>query len=81
MGLCHAEPIVEIRKPGQPSILYGNVTSRKAADLVAQRFRNTGSGCLTSSSRLCFPSSDPGSPQVRGTRIAGVMEPLVSAAL
>ena len=30
IGLCYAEPIVDIVKPGQPHIFYGNVTSELA---------------------------------------------------
>jgi len=33
-GLCFAEPIVCIQKPGQPTICYGNVSSKEAIELV-----------------------------------------------
>ena len=34
IGMCYAEPIVSILKPGRPGISYGNVTPEKAAQLV-----------------------------------------------
>jgi NADH-quinone oxidoreductase subunit F len=34
IGVCYLEPVVIISKPGQPSILYGNVNSRAAAHLT-----------------------------------------------
>ncbi|HUT88436.1 MAG TPA: NADH-ubiquinone oxidoreductase-F iron-sulfur binding region domain-containing protein, partial [Thermoguttaceae bacterium] len=34
IGMCYAEPIVSILKPGRPGISYGNVTPEKAAELV-----------------------------------------------
>jgi NADH-quinone oxidoreductase subunit F len=34
IGACYLEPIVIIDKPGQPSILYGNVTPKAAARLT-----------------------------------------------
>ncbi len=34
IGACYLEPVVLISKPGQPSILYGNVNSAAAARLV-----------------------------------------------
>ena len=35
IGLCYAEPIVTIKKPGRPGICYGNITPEKAIELVA----------------------------------------------
>jgi NADH-quinone oxidoreductase subunit F len=35
IGLCYAEPLVEIAKPGKPSIFYGNLTPELAAELVS----------------------------------------------
>ena len=32
IGLCYAEPLVEIVKPGRPSVFYGNLTP----DLMSQ---------------------------------------------
>ncbi len=34
MGPCHAEPLVNIVKPGRPAICYGNVTSERAEELI-----------------------------------------------
>lgn len=34
MGYCYAEPIVEIRVPGEPSILYGDVDENRAKAIV-----------------------------------------------
>ena len=35
LGLCYAEPLVTITKPGRPGIVYGNVTPERAAELVS----------------------------------------------
>ena len=34
IGLCYAEPLVDIVKPGRPSVFYGNLTPELAAELV-----------------------------------------------
>jgi len=34
IGLCYAEPIVDIIKPGQPHILYGNLTTKVVPQLI-----------------------------------------------
>jgi NADH-quinone oxidoreductase subunit F len=34
IGFCYAEPIVEIAKPGKPSIFYGNLTPELMAEIV-----------------------------------------------
>ena len=34
LGMCYAEPIVSIAKPGRPLICYGEVTCQRAAELV-----------------------------------------------
>jgi NADH-quinone oxidoreductase subunit F len=34
IGLCYAEPLVEIIKPGKPSIFYGNLTPELMAEIV-----------------------------------------------
>jgi NADH-quinone oxidoreductase subunit F len=34
IGLCYAEPLVEIKKPGMPSVFYGNVTPELASEIV-----------------------------------------------
>ena len=34
MGLCYAEPIVEIAVPGMPAVIYGNVDAEAAKKIV-----------------------------------------------
>jgi NADH-quinone oxidoreductase subunit F len=34
IGLCYAEPLVEIGKPGRPSIFYGNLTSEIMSEII-----------------------------------------------
>jgi NADH-quinone oxidoreductase subunit F len=34
IGVCYLEPVVIVSKPGQPSILYGNVNTRAAARIT-----------------------------------------------
>jgi NADP-reducing hydrogenase subunit HndB len=34
MGLCYSEPTVEVRVPGMPAIIYGNVDDRIARKIV-----------------------------------------------
>jgi len=34
IGLCYAEPLVEIIKPGRPHIYYGNVTPQLASQII-----------------------------------------------
>ncbi len=34
IGMCYLEPLMTIRKPGGPQILYGNVTAKNVADIV-----------------------------------------------
>jgi len=33
-GLCYAEPLVEVRRPGRPGVLYGNLTAGKVPHLI-----------------------------------------------
>lgn len=40
MGSCFAEPTVEVKYPGQDSILYGNVTADKAKEIVEKHIKN-----------------------------------------
>ncbi len=40
IGLCHAEPIIDIVKPGCPQIYYGNLTPETAAELVKDYLLN-----------------------------------------
>ncbi|MBI2912646.1 MAG: SLBB domain-containing protein [Chloroflexi bacterium] len=35
-GLCHAEPIVEVQRPGRPPVLYQHLTADKAPQLIEQ---------------------------------------------
>ncbi len=34
LGLCYAEPLIEIIKPGEPSIFYGNLTQDLISEIV-----------------------------------------------
>jgi NADH-quinone oxidoreductase subunit F len=34
IGLCYAEPLVEIIKPGKPSVFYGNLTEERVSEIV-----------------------------------------------
>ena len=34
MGYCHAEPTVEVRKPGWDPIVFGNVNTQRAVEIV-----------------------------------------------
>jgi len=34
IGLCYAEPLIEIIKPGKPSVFYGNVTPEMITEIV-----------------------------------------------
>ncbi len=34
LGLCYAEPLVEVHHPGQPPVLYGEITAARTAALV-----------------------------------------------
>ena len=35
MGACHSEPTVEVVKPGEESVLYGNVDSARAKVIIS----------------------------------------------
>jgi (2Fe-2S) ferredoxin len=39
-GLCEQEPMLDVCKPGQPTITYGYVTPEKARTIVAQHLVN-----------------------------------------
>jgi len=45
LGLCYVEPIITVIKPGQPTILYGNVTAAIATEIV-QRWLTGDDPCL-----------------------------------
>jgi len=34
MGLCHSEPTVEVIAPGMPTVIYGNVDSAVAKEII-----------------------------------------------
>ncbi len=34
IGLCYAEPLIEIAKPGKPSVFYGNLTPELMSEIV-----------------------------------------------
>ncbi len=36
MGLCHSEPTIEIKKPGEEGVVYGNVDIKKAEKLLRE---------------------------------------------
>lgn len=36
MGLCHSEPTVEVRVPGMPTVIYGNVNAQVGREIVAR---------------------------------------------
>ena len=41
MGFCEMEPIVEVRRPGRPRVLYSQMTDEKARELAAGIFNGT----------------------------------------
>ncbi|MCC8174585.1 MAG: (2Fe-2S) ferredoxin domain-containing protein [Odoribacter sp.] len=40
MGYCFAEPTVEITKPGEEPIVFGNVTCDKAEEIIQKYLKN-----------------------------------------
>ncbi|MDL2251293.1 (2Fe-2S) ferredoxin domain-containing protein [Odoribacter sp. OttesenSCG-928-J03] len=40
MGYCFAEPTVEITKPGEEPIVFGNVTAEKAEEIIQKYIKN-----------------------------------------
>jgi NADH-quinone oxidoreductase subunit F len=34
IGLCYAEPLIEVIKPGKPSVFYGNLTTELVSEIV-----------------------------------------------
>jgi NADH-quinone oxidoreductase subunit F len=34
IGLCYAEPLIEVVKPGKPSVFYGNLTSELVSEII-----------------------------------------------
>ena len=41
IGLCYAEPVVVIQKPGLPTVCYGNITSENAKDLIVNHIKES----------------------------------------
>ncbi len=41
-GLCYAEPIVEVVRPGRPGVLYGDLTADKVPQLIGQAVAGDG---------------------------------------
>jgi len=35
IGLCYAEPLIEVIKPGKPSVFYGNLTPELMSEIIA----------------------------------------------
>jgi NADP-reducing hydrogenase subunit HndB len=40
MGLCYAEPTVEVLMPGMPAVIYGNVDAAVARQIVTEHLLN-----------------------------------------
>ena len=40
MGLCYVEPTVEVKVPGMPDTIYGNVDAATARDIISQHVLN-----------------------------------------
>ncbi len=40
MGLCYVEPTVEVKVPGMPDTIYGNVDAKTARDIVVEHIIN-----------------------------------------
>ncbi len=36
MGLCHSEPTVDVKAPGMPDTIYGNVTAELAKEIIVK---------------------------------------------
>ncbi len=58
IGLCYAEPLIEVIKPGRPSIFYGNLTPASMTEIV----------------RDYLTGDDPRADLALGTRGAGEVE-------
>ena len=39
-GLCKQEPMLDVMKPGQPAVTYGNINPEKARTIVGQHLVN-----------------------------------------
>jgi len=40
IGACYCEPLVEIKMPGMPSVVYANVTAKKIPQLLERHIKN-----------------------------------------
>ncbi|MDR2414141.1 MAG: (2Fe-2S) ferredoxin domain-containing protein [Odoribacteraceae bacterium] len=40
MGYCYAEPTVEITKPGREPIVFGEVTTKRAGEIIQKYLKN-----------------------------------------
>lgn len=40
LGYCYAEPVVEVKMPDKEPVLYGNVDSKKAREIVNKHIKN-----------------------------------------
>ncbi|NLI89018.1 MAG: (2Fe-2S) ferredoxin domain-containing protein [Epulopiscium sp.] len=40
MGLCYAEPTVEVTLKGEEPVVYGNVTEEKALEIIEKHIKN-----------------------------------------
>src|SRR4030042_5968382 len=36
IGLCYAEPLIEVIKPGKPTAFYGNITPELVAEIIRE---------------------------------------------
>jgi NADP-reducing hydrogenase subunit HndB len=39
MGLCYAEPTIEVREPGKNSVIYGNVDPERGREIVNKHIK------------------------------------------
>ncbi|MEW6335635.1 MAG: NADH-quinone oxidoreductase subunit NuoF [Thermodesulfobacteriota bacterium] len=40
IGMCYLEPLMAVRKPGGPSVLYGNLTADRTGEILADALEN-----------------------------------------
>jgi NADH:ubiquinone oxidoreductase subunit F (NADH-binding)/(2Fe-2S) ferredoxin/Pyruvate/2-oxoacid:ferredoxin oxidoreductase delta subunit len=64
IGMCYLEPLMTVRKRGHPPILYGNLTSARAADIIS-RFLLDGDPCLELSVCTLGEQSSNGIPRLQ----------------
>ncbi len=39
MGYCHSEPTIEVIRPGEEAVIYGNVDTRKADEIMEKHVK------------------------------------------